>query len=265
MVVVVGRNMGFVGVTIYDIPTNLFGQNELHLLTNGIGHDGLALLDHLDVLLHPRDHQAPLLGLDLARDRRQRDRLRLTLLDGLRVGQGDRHVHGLDGGHVVAGLLRDLLAVAAPGIAPVMGVVPEPVVPGLADGDHLLVALLVEVDLDGLGRGFLILGTVLVGAELVVYGLRGLGALCLGGLEAVLLLLDPFDRDGLCGTLGLEGRGADFRPKDLVLYGAVLLRLAFRFCGRVAFGLGFIGGGLRGRGRRVRWGRRRFKRLVICI
>ena len=109
---------------------------------------------------------------------------------------------------------------------------------GLAHGDHLGLALLVEGNLNGLGGGGLSLGLVGVGADLVVNLLSGLRAD--GSGDSVALL--PVD-DVLSGQLngvadGLEGRGAHLSGLDNILDGAVVLGLLVAVVGRCRMSIG---------------------------
>merc|ERR1719201_599544 len=178
---------------------------------------GDALLLQLDVV-HDLGHgDALLLGEVLARDPDQVDGLLDALLDGL--GEGNLDVLDVlsNDGDVVASLLGDLLAVVvAVLVVSVAG-------GGLADGDHLGVALPGEGDGDGLGGGGDNLLAVGVDTDLVVNNLNTLTAHGAGHRVALLDINDLLggDLDGLAD--GLEGRGADLGGLNNINNAAVVL------------------------------------------
>merc|ERR1740129_1311113 len=157
------------GVSVVDLLAHLLGQGELNSLAGGGGQLGDALLLKLDVVHDLGDGDALLLSEVLARDPDQVDGLLDALLDGL--GEGNLDILDVlsDDGDVVASLLGNLLAVVvAVLVVSVAG-------GGLADGDHLGVALPGEGDGDGLGGGNL---------NGLADGLKGRGA-DLGGLNNI--------------------------------------------------------------------------------
>merc|ERR1740129_1382133 len=197
------------GVSVVDLLAHLLGQGELDSLAGGGGQLGDALLLKLDVVHDLGDGDALLLSEVLARDPDQVDGLLDALLDGL--GEGNLDVLDVlsDDGHVVASLLGDLLAVVvAVLVVSVAG-------GGLADGDHLGVALPGEGDGDGLGGGGDNLLAVGVDTDLVVNNLNTLTAHGAGHRVALLDINDLAD--------GLKGRGADLGGLNNIDNAAVVL------------------------------------------
>merc|ERR1740129_1519060 len=205
------------GVSVVDLLAHLLGQGELDSLAGGGGQLGDALLLQLDVV-HDLGHgDALLLGEVLARDPDQVDGLLDALLDGL--GEGNLDVLDVlsDDGDVVASLLGDLLAVVvAVLVVSVAG-------GGLADGDHLGVALPGEGDCDGLGGGGNNLLAVGVDTDLVVNNLNTLTAHGAGHRVALLDINDLLggNLNGLAD--GLKGRGADLGGLNNIDNAAVVL------------------------------------------
>ena len=205
------------GVSVVDLLAHLLGQGEVDSLAGGGGQLGDALLLQLDVV-HDLGHgDALLLGEVLAGDPDQVDGLLDALLDGLREGNLDILDVLSDNGDVVASLLGDLLAVVvAVLVVSVAG-------GGLADGDHLGVALPLEGNGDGLGSGGNNLLAVGVDTDLVVNNLNTLTAHGAGHRVALLDINDLLggNLDGLAD--GLKGRGADLGGLNNINNAAVVL------------------------------------------
>ena len=209
--------MHVLGVSVVDLLAHLLGQGELDSLAGGGGQLGDALLLQLDVVHDLGHSDALLLGEVLARDPDQVDGLLDALLDGL--GEGNLDVLDVlsDDGDVVASLLGDLLAVVvAVLVVSVAG-------GGLADGDHLGVALPGEGDGDGLGGGGHNLLAVGVDTDLVVNNLNTLTAHGAGHRVALLDINDLLggNLNGLAD--GLKGRGADLGGLNNINNAAVML------------------------------------------
>ena len=205
------------GVSVVDLLAHLLGQGELNSLAGGGGQLGDALLLQLDVVHDLGDGDALLLSEVLARDPDQVDGLLDALLDGL--GEGNLDILDVlsDDGDVVASLLGNLLAVVvAVLVVSVAG-------GGLADGDHLGVALPGEGDSDGLGGGGHNLLAVGVDTDLVVNNLNTLTAHGAGHRVALLDINDLLggNLDGLAD--GLKGRGADLGGLNNINNAAVVL------------------------------------------
>merc|ERR1740129_2120158 len=205
------------GVSVVDLLAHLLGQGELNSLAGGGGQLGDALLLKLDVVHDLGDGDALLLSEVLARDPDQVNGLLDALLDGL--GEGNLDILDVlsDDGDVVASLLGDLLAVVvAVLVVSVAG-------GGLADGDHLGVALPGEGDGDGLGGGGNNLLAVGVDTDLVVNNLNTLTAHGAGHRVALLDINDLLggNLNGLAD--GLKGRGADLGGLNNIDNAAVVL------------------------------------------
>merc|ERR1711981_566334 len=204
-------------VSVVDLLAHLLGQGELNSLASRGSQLGDALLLQLDVV-HDFGHgDALLLSEVLARDPDQVDGLLDALLDGL--GEGNLDILDVlsDDGDIVASLLGDLLAVVvAVLVVSVAG-------GGLADGDHLGVALPLEGNGDGLGSGGNNLLAVGVDTDLVVNNLNTLTAHGAGHRVALLNINDLLggDLNGLAD--GLKGRGADLGGLNNINNAAVVL------------------------------------------
>ena len=225
--------VGVLCVAVDELLADLLGQRELDLLALGLAQRGGALLHGLGGVLDLGLGHALPLSQDLAGDAREGDGLVHAGLDRLGVADAHVDVPGGDGGHVVGGLLLDLLAVLVAVLLVAVAVA------GLADGHHLRVALLLEGDLDGLGGGVLILLVVAVAAHLVVDHLGALRADGAGHVVAVLPVDDALDGEVDAGALGLEGGRADLGDLSDVLDAAVVLGLFVATVG----GLGVVGAG----------------------
>ena len=209
--------MHILGVSVVDLLAHLLGQGELNSLASRGSQLGDALLLQLDVV-HDLGHgDALLLSEVLARDPDQVDGLLDALLDGLREGNLDILDVLSDNGDVVASLLGDLLAVV------VSVLVVSVAGGGLADGDHLGVALPLEGNGDGLGSGGNNLLAVGVDTDLVVNNLNTLTAHGAGHRVALLNINDLLggDLNGLAD--GLKGRGADLGGLNNINDAAVVL------------------------------------------
>ena len=205
------------GVSVVDLLADLLGQGELNSLAGGSSQLCDALLLQLDVVHDLGDGDALLLGEVLARDPDKVNGLLDALLDGL--GEGNLDVLDVlsDDGHVVASLLGNLLAVVvAVLVVSVAG-------GGLADGDHLGVALPGEGDSDGLGGGGHNLLAVGVDTDLVVNNLNTLTAHGAGHRVALLDINDLLggNLDGLADCL--KGGGADLSGLNNIDNAAVVL------------------------------------------
>ena len=226
MLSVVGRGRGVgdrldlvdvLGVSVVDLLADLLEQGELNSLAGGSSQLCDALLLQLDVVPDLGDGDALLLGEILARDPDQIIWLLDALLDGL--GEGNLDVLDVlsDDGHVVVSLLGNLLAVVvAVLVVSVAG-------GGLADGDHLGVALPGEGNGDGLGSGGHHLLAVGVDADLVVNNLNTLTAHGAGHRVALLDINDLLggNLDGLADCL--KGGGADLSGLNNIDNAAVVL------------------------------------------
>merc|ERR1711981_352619 len=204
-------------VSVVDLLAHLLGQGELNSLASRGGQLGDALLLQLDVVHHLGHGDALLLSEVLARDPDQVNGLLDALLDGL--GEGNLDILDVlsDDGDIVASLLGDLLAVVvAVLVVSVAG-------GGLADGDHLGVALPGEGDSDGLGGGGHNLLAVGVDTDLVVNNLNTLTAHGAGHRVALLDINDLLggNLNGLAD--GLKGRGADLGGLNNINNAAVVL------------------------------------------
>ena len=209
--------MDVLGVSVVDLLADLLEQGELNSLAGGSSQLCDALLLQLDVVHDLGDGDALLLGEVLARDPDQVNGLLDALLDGL--GEGNLDVLDVlsDDGHVVASLLGNLLAVVvAVLVVSVAG-------GGLADGDHLGVALPLEGNGDGLGSGGNNLLAVGVDTDLVVNNLNTLTAHGAGHRVALLDINDLLggNLNGLAD--GLKGRGADLGGLNNINDAAVVL------------------------------------------
>jgi hypothetical protein len=233
------------GVAVDQLNAHLLGQGQLNSLAGGRAQSGLANLQGLSDLLDS-GHGDALLSLKvLAGDLGQGDGLVHAGLDRLGVDHLDG---GQDGGHhggVEAGLLGHLLAVvvtvagAVGGSAAVAGAVGGSG-SRLAHSHHLVGALLLEGDLDGLGGGGLGLGLVGVGADLVVDLLDALGAHGASDRVALLRVDDVLAAEGDGLADGGEGGRADLGGFDDVKDGAVVLG---HLVGGGAVGRSAVGGG----------------------
>ena len=237
---------GISSITVNDLNTDLLGEGQLNGLAGGGSQLGDALLEGLGDILNLGDGDALLLGQILAGDSGEGDGLVDTGLDGLGVDNLNGGLNRGDDGDVVASLLGDLLAVV------VAVSVSVAVLGGLADGDHLGDALLLEGNLNGLGGGGFGLGLVGVGTDLVVNLLDGLSADGSGDGVALLLVDDGLSHqlDGVAH--GLESGCAHLSGLNNILDGAVVLGVLITVGGG---GL-VVGGGMAvGRGGvAVAWG-----------
>ena len=139
--------MGVLSVSVVDLLADLLGEGELDSGAGGGSQLGDALLHGGNGFLDLWDGDTFLSSEVLAGDDWEVNWLVDAGLDWLRVGHGDWGVGLGDDGAVVASLLGDLLAVVvAVLVVSVAG-------GGLADSDHLGVALPGEGDSDGLGGG----------------------------------------------------------------------------------------------------------------
>ena len=204
-------------VSVVNLLAHLLRQSKVDSLASRGSQLGDALLLQLDVV-HDLGHgDALLLGEVLARDPDQVDGLLDALLDGLREGNLDILDVLSDNGDVVASLLGDLLAVV------VSVLVVSVAGGGLADGDHLGVALPLEGNGDGLGSGGNNLLAVGVDTDLVVNNLNTLTAHGAGHRVALLDINDLLggNLNGLAD--GLKGRGADLGGLNNINNAAVVL------------------------------------------
>ena len=186
--------------SVVDLLADLLGEGQLDSGAGRGGDNSDALLNNSDALLDLGDGDAGLRDDILAGDDGQVDGLVDAHLLGLGVGNSDGGLDGGDDGDVVASLLGDLLAVVvAVLVVSVAG-------GGLADGDHLGVALPGEGDGDGLGGGGDNLLAVGVDTDLVVNNLNTLTAHGAGHRVALLDINDLLDGDlnGLAD--GLKGK-----------------------------------------------------------
>ncbi len=238
---------GISSISVNDLNTDLLGEGQLNGLAGGGSQLGDALLEGLGDILNLGDGDALLLGQILAGDSGEGNGLVDTGLDGLGVDNLNGGLNRGDDGNVVASLLGDLLAVVVAVAAISVAVVGS----GLAHGDHLGDALLLEGNLNGLGGGGLRLGLVGVGTDLVVNLLDGLSADGSGDGVALLLVDDGLSHqlDGVAH--GLESGGAHLSGLNNILDGAVVLGVLITVGGGLVVGGGMAVG--RG-GVAVAWG-----------
>ena len=240
------------GIAVHNLDADLLGQGQLDGLAGGSTQLGLADLQGLGHLLDGGHGDALLGSQVLAGDLGQSNGLVDAGLDGLGVDNLDGGQDRGDDGGVEAGLLGHLLAVVVAVVggrgaiaAAVAGAVGGG---GLAHGHHLVGALLLEADLDGLGGGGLSLGLVGVGADLVVNLLDALGADSPADGVALLFVHDVLaaEDDGLAD--GDEGGRADLGSLHNVEDGAVVLGGLVGGIGGCAVGRGTVGRGAVSRG-----------------
>ena len=235
----VGSGSGLVvsvlSVAVDELLADLLGQGELHLLALGLSEGDDALLHRLCGILHLGLGDTLLLGEDLTADAGEGDGLVDTGLDGLGVADANLNITGSDNGHIVGGLLLNLLAVLVAVLLVTMTVA------GLADGDHLGIALLLEADLHGLGCGVLVLLVIAVAADLIINHLSALRADSAGDIVAVLSIDNALDGQLNIGALGLKSGRADLSDLNNILNAAVVLGLLVTAIGRLGVVRSWLG------------------------
>ena len=218
----------FVSIAKDKLPALLLWECELHLVTLWCADCCVTLFHRYRGVLHFWLVYTLLVNLDLTGKFGDLESLGVACPDRIRECNVNGDILGVDMGHIVGGLLLDILAVWS--ICFMVAII---MLWRLTHSHLLDLFLRVECNLCCLSSGFLVLGLVAIRAHLKLSLLLFLTAQSLGVVVAIFSINDGLNMQLDIFTVGIKSWRADLDSLYNILDGAVVLRVLVAIAGLV--------------------------------